>query len=222
MSKVTPLKFGISNLTLIQDQGIIIVDTGCQSEKEAYVQAFAELGIQPADISLIVITHAHWDHCSRVNELKDLTGAPVLCHKHAVPVLQKGEMLPFIPRGEEGKRFVEMIANDDADVLKPINPDIIIDSDFDLTPFGVTGKIIHTPGHSDCSVSVVLDSGETITGDILRESPFTGDLNLAFIATDEAKLIDSVRNLLAIKNIHSFYGGHGGPYTREAVSKLVK
>ncbi|WP_245867519.1 hypothetical protein SPSIL_051680 [Sporomusa silvacetica DSM 10669] len=45
MSKITPLNFGISNLTLIQDSGMIIVDTGCQSEKEAYVKAFAELGI---------------------------------------------------------------------------------------------------------------------------------------------------------------------------------
>jgi glyoxylase-like metal-dependent hydrolase (beta-lactamase superfamily II) len=221
MSKITPLKFGISNLTLIQDKGMIIVDTGCQSEKEAYVEAFAELGINPKDINLIVITHAHWDHCSRVNELKDLTGAPVLCHKNAVPVLQEGEWLEFKPRGEVGKRFIELIANDAADVIKPINPDIIVDSEFDLTPFGVAGKTIYTPGHSDCSISVVLDSGEAIMGDILRESPFDGKLCLAFIATDEEKLVDSVRNLLKIKALHTFYGGHDGPHTREAVSQLV-
>ncbi|WP_094604363.1 hypothetical protein SPSIL_051670 [Sporomusa silvacetica DSM 10669] len=97
-----------------------------------------------------------------------------------------------------------MIANDDVDVLKPISPDIIVDSEFDLTPFGVAGKTIYTPRNSDCSILVVFDSGEAIMGDILRESPFTGEICLAFIATDEEKLVDSVHSLLKIKALQHF------------------
>ncbi|WP_094607258.1 hypothetical protein SPSIL_051890 [Sporomusa silvacetica DSM 10669] len=220
MSKITPLTFGMSKLHIIEDRGNIIVDTGCIEEKEKYEAAFAEIGIDPKTIELIILSHGHWDHYARANELKELTGAPVLCHKNALPAIQTGKNSPMSPRGEMGKRFLELIAHELNVQMEPVVPDIVIDSTYDLAPFGVAGKIIYTPGHSECSVSVLLDSGEAIVGDMIIDSPFTNIPCLSLIVSDEAKLRDSLRTLL--KTTHTFYGGHSGPYTKEVVASLIE
>lgn len=93
-------------------------------------------------------------------------------------------------------------------------------SSFDLSPYGVTGKVIYTPGHTDCSISVVLDSGHAIVGDIFIPSPYTGEVCLAYFAySEESVLLDSVHKLLDLA--HIFYGSHGGPFTKDEIVKLI-
>ena len=57
--------------------GVFLVDTGFAPEvgdrrRRAHdttpAQALARLGIQPADVTAIVITHAHWDHTGNVRQ----------------------------------------------------------------------------------------------------------------------------------------------------------
>ena len=160
MSKVLPLTFGISKMYLVQGEGKILVDTGCIESKETYEAAFADLGVNPNEVRLIVITHGHWDHYARANELKEITGANILCHKNALQSIQAGTNSPMFPRGEIGKAFIELIGDDVNIKCEPVTPDIVVDATYDLAPFGVAGKVVHTPGHSDCSVSVLLDSGK--------------------------------------------------------------
>lgn len=219
MSKIMSLDVGLSKLYAIKDRGVILVDSGCYADKSFYKEKFAEMGFEPSEVKLIVVTHGHWDHISRVADVKELTGAPVLCHKNAVQALLNGDKMNYVPRGEDGKKFVEMISQDKPDTFTPVQPNIVIEDNFDLKPYGVDGKLIHTPGHSDCSISVVLDSGEAIVGDMILNSPFDGKPCLALIANDEPKLMDSLKVLL--KNADLFYGGHGGPYTKEEISRLV-
>jgi len=38
--------------------------------------------------------------------------------------------------------------------------------DYSLHEFGIPGSIIHTPGHSPGSVSVLLETGEAFVGDL--------------------------------------------------------
>jgi len=104
--------------------------------------------------------------------------------------------------------------------VKGVIPDILMDDDFSLVPFGVMGKAVPTPGHTDCSISVLLDSGIAIVGDILVPSFFTGELCLAYFANNQKALTNSVKKL--IDQADTFYGGHGGPFTKEEVSRLIK
>lgn len=219
MQKVTTITLGISNLFLIRDKGTILVDTGADASKEKYLKLFADLELNPKEIELIIISHGHYDHFAHLSELKELTGAPVLCHKHAAHALQTGKNSEVIPRNQLGKEILEMLKENKPIVVKPVQPDLIMDSTFDLNQYGVSGKVIHTPGHSHCSISVILDSGEAIVGDMLVSSPFTGELCAAYFASDEDMLFSNIRNLL--NSAHIFYGGHGGPFTREEVLKII-
>ncbi len=230
MGNITALDFGLSKIHIIKDKGVIIVDTGCYKEKADYIEALSKIGIQPTDVGLIILSHGHWDHIARAAELKEITGAPILCHKNAVRALKEGDTKNYKPRGVDGRNFLKLIEGDVPDTIQPIEPDIVIDFEsgnpastdpqsIDLNPYGVAGRIIYTPGHSYCSISVVLDSGEAIVGDMLLTSPFTGKTCLALIAEDEEMLINSIRTLL--ETVHTFYGGHGGPYTRDEVLALL-
>jgi glyoxylase-like metal-dependent hydrolase (beta-lactamase superfamily II) len=63
---------------------------------------------------------------------------------------------------------------------KPINLDdnIIItlkESRKFLQNIGLSGEVIHTPGHTDDSVSVFLDSGDAFIGDLHKENQIMED-----------------------------------------------
>ncbi len=219
MSKINSFTFGISNVFLIRDKGMILIDTGTNASRETYMKLFSDMEINPQEIDLIVISHGHSDHFAHVYELKELTGAPVLCHKNAVHALRTGKNPKVIARNELGKSILAIIKGNEPFVYKPVEPDLVVESIFDLNQYGVAGKIIHTPGHSECSITVILDSGEAIVGDILVASPFTGEPCIAYFANDEQALFESIQMLL--ENAHTFYSGHGGPFTKEEISKLV-
>lgn len=219
MSNIITLGLGFSDAFLVKDNGTILVDTGINVSKEKYLELFAQMGVAPAEIGLIVISHGHADHYGNAHILKEITGASILCHKNAVKTLQTGRDAPIIPRNELGASVFKLIKNHLPKAVKPVEPDVIMDENFDLAPYGVAGKIIHTPGHSECSISVILDSDQAIVGDIMVNSFFTGKPCLAYFACDEAALFLSVDKLL--KEAHTFYGGHGGPFTEKDVCKMT-
>lgn len=220
MSKIFTLELGFANAFLISDsKGTIIVDTGMKVTKEKFIEVFAQHGIDPANVNLIIITHAHVDHFDQSNELKELTGAPLLCHRNAVDALRAGKSTKVVARNALGEKVLQVMGRKVPIEAKPVEPDLVMDTEFDLSPYGISGKILHTPGHSDCSVSVLLDSGEAIVGDIVVPSFFTREPSLAYFGNDEQALLTSVRRLLA--EAHIFYAAHGGPFTREVVAKLL-
>jgi hydroxyacylglutathione hydrolase len=219
MSKIITLKLGFANAFLIRDRGTILVDTGFNVSKEKYIRLFRELEIDSKEIDLIIISHGHADHFAHAHELKEMTGAPILCHKNAVHALQTAQNAAIIPRNALGERVLKMIKTNLPMASKSVQPDLVMDSTFDLNQYGVSGKAIYTPGHTDCSISVILDSGEAIVGDILVPSPFTGELCMAYFAYNEELLLESVKTLLG--HSHIFYGSHGGPFTREEVLELI-
>ena len=218
MSSIITIPLGFANSFIVKDRGIILVDTGINANKEKFTQFFQHQKIDPRQISLIIITHGHADHFGHANYLKALTGAPILCHAEAVSALQAGNTADVTPRNELGKRVLKLVKLPVS--VAPIQPDLIINSSFELAPYGVAGKIIPTPGHSNCSLSVILESGDAIVGDILVASPFSGEPCLAYFASDEKALYESVKILAEVA--HTFHSGHGGPFTREVVLKLLE
>ncbi|MHC1760924.1 MAG: MBL fold metallo-hydrolase [Negativicutes bacterium] len=219
MSLITTIPMGFSNAILVQEKGTILVDTGAPATTDKYRALFANLQVDPQDIGLIVITHGHSDHFAHAHELRELTGAPILCHSKALPALRTGKNPPVHPRNELGESVLKMISGKAPAASRSIEPDILIDSEFELAFYGIAGKIIPTPGHSNCSLSVLLDSGAAIVGDMVVSSPFTGKASIAYFADDPERLFTNVRMLLP--HTHTFHSGHGGPFTREQVEAAL-
>jgi hydroxyacylglutathione hydrolase len=221
MSKVKMFTLGVTNFYVVRgDKGVIMVDTGRDSSEKLYRDFWDRARIDPREIGLLVITHGHTDHFQHAYLLREMTGAAVVCHQNAAAALRTGVNPPIAARTEMGKRVLRAIAGTEPVVKQPVEPDRVFETEFDLSPYGVAGRVVHTPGHTDCSTAVVLDSGEVIVGDTVVASPVSGKACIAYFASDEKRLFASVRRLLDWGRI--FFPGHGGRcFTRAEVETAL-
>ena len=99
----------------------------------------------------------------------------------------------------------------------PVTPDILIGEEMDLNKYGVDGKVIHTPGHTPGSLSVILPNGEFIVGDLIMRGIFRfWQPNYPLFADDIRQLNKSLKLVLRNKPT-KIYCTHGGPFDAKAV-----
>ncbi len=198
--KVTTIKTIAVNFYFIQtDDGYILVDTGLPNGERTLDEAFSATGIDPDNVLLIIITHAHKDHSGSVAYAKEITGGNILCHEYAAPFIRDGTSSHDNAKTPEG-RFVNAIMP-----YQAVEPDIVITTEFDLSGYGIEGRIIPTPGHSQGSITVILDNGEVLLGDLVGEE--NGHMKL-LVYEDKDVLIQSLETI-ASYNVRRIYMSHG-------------
>lgn len=216
--KILQYTLGMSNGFFLVDKGIVAVDCGSELGVEHFRAVCDKNGINPKEITLIVTTHEHVDHIINLGAMQALTKAPLLCHRNAAKTLRLGLHPVVTPRNAVGRKIMSEMDPDaePCPYLPPIEPDLIFEREFDLTPYGVDAKIIETPGHSRSCISVVTSDRQALVGDLLVDD-FTGKATLAFLCySTEAEcnpiLFKSCEKLLSVAD--TFYSGHGGPFTK--------
>ncbi len=217
--EVIPLSLGITTAYLIKGSKCVLVDSGNAGSASRILKQLSSRDIEPGQISLIVLTHGHTDHTGDLLLLKEKTGAPVAAHRDEVDALRRGANLHLKAIGLSGRlirRFTkEKVAGQE------MEPDILVNKEMDLKPYGVKGKIIATPGHTPGSLSLVLPGGEVIVGDLVmggllrRKSP-----RLPFFAHDIKRLERSIKMILKLKPT-TIYAAHGGPFNLESVGHKI-
>jgi glyoxylase-like metal-dependent hydrolase (beta-lactamase superfamily II) len=224
-----------SNGYIIVGEKTICVDSGNLPDQESFRKVCEDNHIPPETIGLIVITHGHEDHFQNSKEMRDLTGAPILCHEKAATALREGQKPHVLPRNEVGliafnhgqQMEKEMAEHPDLMPspvpIQPVQPDITFSGTYDLKDWGIQGRIIETPGHSEGCTSVILDSGVAFIGDLIVTEP---DSQLSTIAmftyreNNDSEVHASVQAVLD-SGVETFYSGHGGPFTRSQVQEML-
>jgi glyoxylase-like metal-dependent hydrolase (beta-lactamase superfamily II) len=217
MVRVIQIRLGFSNAFLLLGDRPILVDTGSPGEAEHIRRALAQHGVALGDLALILHTHAHVDHAGTTRALKDLSGAPVAIHARDAELLRRGQNGVIKPFGLLG-HFVK------AFVVKPyagVEPDIVIEGEMELAPYGVNARVLPTPGHTDGSISVVIEASEAIIGDVIMGGFTNGAFGAAepgyhFFVNDLDAIHASLRKLVALAPAR-LYVGHGGPLPLEKV-----
>lgn len=227
MAKVLQYKSGMSNgFFVVEGDSVICVDGGAQLGAEYFLDACRECGIVSENVKLIVVSHAHVDHFVNCDEMRKLTGAPILCHEASRDTLENAKLPVCYPRSKLGEYVDDFrikmtkLHGEPVPYLPPMTPDITFTGEFDLTPYGVHGRVIETFGHSLTCTSVVLDDRQAIIGDICVDDEFTdGVPQITYFGYDPDRrkandlLLPACDRLLDLADI--FYSGHGGPFTRE-------
>lgn len=201
-------RVGYSNCTLIVNGSrSVLIDTGVNGFSKMITGMFRQNQLKPTDIRLIILTHVHYDHTGNLHELTKLTGAKVLVHKNEFENLKNGRMP--IPDGQRllvklvstlGKLIVPGFASP-----KPFTADIVNQDEYDLSAFGINGKVISTPGHSPGSQSVVIGN-KIIAGDCFMNMNY--GVVFPHFAENPQLLLESWQKIFKY-GVEEIYPGHG-------------
>lgn len=165
----------------------IIIDPGDDADEIA-----GSLAEQQLRVTAIVATHAHFDHIVAAGRLRELTGAPFYLHKADNPILDWMQ--------ESGRMFLGIELPPPPDVDRNASEGEV------LTAGTARLEVLHTPGHSPGSISLVADTA-IFSGDTL----FAGSIGRTDLPGGDAQaLLDAVKKkLYLLEDDLPVYPGHG-------------
>ncbi len=165
----------------------LLVDLGWPGMFDALTTNLARMDIPLREITHGVATHYHMDHAGAAQDLKN-SGMRLLVAEEQVAAIA-----PMARHMKPTDRYTPIVSAGNV-VVSCAESRAVLDS------LGIGGQFVHTPGHSDDSISVLLDGGEV----------FTGDLTWPAFATEETmqQVLASWAQLRAI-GARTVYAGHG-------------
>ena len=150
------LRYGNTNTFFIPGAGSgLLVDTDWAGTLPLFFKAIKTAGIEMKAITTLLVTHYHPDHMGLAGELQRL-GVKLLVvdvqrlFVHASDeIFARDKHLSYRAVDESAAAVISCAES--GDVLKGL---------------GIDGEILHTPSHSEDSVSLVLDDGSCLVGDL--------------------------------------------------------
>jgi len=216
------IPLGICNCFLLRGERTILVDAGAEGQQKTFVSRLQKLNVNPKEISLILLTHGHWDHIGTLHPIQQLTGAKVAVHHRDQAWVETGK--PAFPNGVNGYgRIMSAAAKSILKInLPPVKVDMVLDDNgMSLAEYGIPGKVVYTPGHSMGHVSILFDSGDALVGDMamndwyLRLTP-----GLPVLADDINMVVESWKKILPM-GIKQVYPAHGMDFPVEVMQKEI-
>jgi glyoxylase-like metal-dependent hydrolase (beta-lactamase superfamily II) len=168
---------------LTSADGVVLVDTGAYDEEDgldALEQAFGDAGLRVDDVTLIVCTHAHLDHCGAAPAIVERTGAQLWMHpRHEhrttgardleADLAERTEVARQSGADERGLQAHAERRRAAGPILPgPLEPDHdLVDGVAIATDLG-TWQAVETPGHAPSHVSLHLPERRLlIAGDVV-------------------------------------------------------
>jgi len=222
---IRSIQMGFCTSYLVKDRGALLVDAGQQGYGDAFRRGLTLAGLTPRDLTLVFLTHGHWDHIGFLSELRTLSAAPVaINHREQAWVVEGLKPLPppislwgrllewfirrfIMPSQTFGGAAVEIALSDDP---------------FPLDAYGVAGTLYSTPGHSSGSMSLVLATGDAFVGDLaVNGPPQRLGADKSVFAEEPGRIPQSWRVVLdaGAKVVHP---AHGRPFAASVLEKLLR
>ena len=221
-TSVIAIRRPVSNAFLLLGDRPVLVDGGAPGDEQDVVAALRSLGVEPADLALVVLTHGHADHTGAVS-LFAAAGVPVAVGAADAPLLESGviDELPVTGRaGALPRPFVRRMSS------IGVRPQICVPEPFRLDTYGVAASMVPVGGHTAGSSVVLVDGGDAVVGDLVRGGFALGRVRPAHpLRHYFAENGGGVRRALELVLEHhpsTLHVGHGGPgVSAEAVRRRL-
>jgi glyoxylase-like metal-dependent hydrolase (beta-lactamase superfamily II) len=197
MSKVTIINVGYRSTNYwVVSAGTsrLLVDLGWPGTMGRMQASLNRMGVSLKEIRYGLATHYHIDHAGLAQELKQ-AGVPILVldvQVSAIPLMKR-----WIKPQDQ---YVDITLHDNVTIS-------FAESRSVLERIGIPGEILHTPGHSEDSISLLLDDGSVFTGDLTQP---------AFIGVEDSAVVLASWRLLRERGATRVYPGHGPVWEMDA------
>ena len=165
----------------------LLVDLGWPGTMGGMRASLDRMDVPLKEIRYGLATHYHIDHAGLAQELKH-AGVPILVLDVQVRAIPR--MKTWIKSQDQ---YVDITLHDNVTIS-------FAESRSVLERAGIAGEILHTPGHSDDSVSLLLDDGSVFTGDLTRPE---------LVGVEDAAVVGASWRLLRQRGATRVYPGHG-------------
>jgi metallo-beta-lactamase class B len=169
---------GLSVILIDSGDGLVLLDGALPQSVPLIVDNMEALGFSPGDVSLIALSHAHYDHAGGIAALQRLSGSRVVTSRHAANTLARGDLLEDDP--QYGGDVTAFPAVTGAEIVED-------GASIDIGNTRLTA--VYTPGHTpggvswtwrscvadDCRQFVYADSLGAVAGDSYRFSDGAAD-----------------------------------------------
>ena len=184
---------------------LVLIDTGAGWSVDQIIGNIKKLGLDPKNLTKIILTHCHIDHIGGVPEIKKRFGSKLYIHKLDAPPLETGDQ-------------VLTAASWYQTTFPPTPVDVKFNLPEEVLTIGEQKMVcLHTPGHTPGSICIYLDKdgkrilfGQDLHGPLLEEF----GSNLEDYGRSTKKLLDLDSDILC--------EGHFGIYkTKKDVKNYI-
>lgn len=85
----------LASYLIVTPQGDILINSSLEASVPLIRKSVEQLGFRFSDIKILLISHAHYDHCAGSAQIKRLTGAKYFVMDADVPVVESGGKADF-------------------------------------------------------------------------------------------------------------------------------
>jgi glyoxylase-like metal-dependent hydrolase (beta-lactamase superfamily II) len=185
---------------------LVLIDAGAGAGYDEIVLNIERLGLDPAKLTTLILTHCHIDHIGGASRFRNAFGCQIIMHEFDADPVE---------HGDEGMTAASWYNIQ----FPPLPVDVILHTEEERFRFNDQEVVcLHTPGHTPGSLSVYLDRrgtrvlfGQDIHGPFLEE--FGADL---------AAWRRSMGKLLALEADILCEGHFGIFQPKDRVAKYIK
>ena len=210
---------GLASYLITTPQGNILINSNLEKSVPMIRESIEKLGFRFSDTKILLISHAHWDHCAGSAAIKELTGAKYMVMDADVPAIEDGGKLNF---GRDTK-----FSDSGTSQYQPAKVDRVL-HDGDQVKLGDTVLTAHlTPGHTKGTTTwtmKVADGGKTYNVVIVGSPNVNPGYKLVNNALYPQIASDYERMFRVLKSLPCdvFLGAHGNYYGMEAKYARMK
>ena len=182
----------VYSFIILGDKSVYLIDSGVSASGNSIIKYISDRNSGAAKIKFLFLTHSHPDHIGSAKYIRDISECKILAHINEKDWIEDIDK-QFIDRPVPG--FKNLVGGSVC-IERFINDNEIIQLENDLSL-----KIIHTPGHSNGSISLLIENeGVLFSGDSILlpgELPIYENFEETVSSVNKLKKIKTLKVLLS-------------------------